>query len=228
MSYNFDFSQTNITDTWNATSGMVTHGTQGGEFTINKRYDSPTLQSNFYFFGGVVEVHMQGATGQGVISSIVLESDDLDEVDWEMMGGNNSFVETNYFGKGNTTSYDRAVYYPVDKLLETFHNYTVRWTKDKIEWYIDTVLVRTLPYAAANEGKNFPQTPMNVRIGIWAGGDPDNNNGTIEWAGGLTDFTKGPYTMYVKNVSVTDFSTGASTYHWSDKSGNWDSIKAIA
>jgi len=111
---------------------------------------------------------------------------------------------------------------------ETFHNYTIHWTSDKLEWYIDSELIRTLPYAAANGGHNYPQTPMNVRLGIWAGGDPDNNNGTIEWAGGLSDFTKGPYTMTVKSTDVTDFTTGAKEYEWTDKSGSWQSIKAIS
>ena len=170
---------------------------------------------------------MRGATGQGIISSIVLESDDLDEVDWEMMGGNNTHVETNYFGKGNTTLYNRAIYYPVDTPLDTFHNYTTHWTSDKIEWYIDSVLVRTLLYEDADGGYNFPQTPMTIRLGIWAGGDPGNSNGTIEWAGGLTDFTKGPFTMYVQNVTAKDYSTG-SAYHYSDKSGSWQSINTIA
>lgn len=68
---------------------------------------------------------------------------------------------------------------------------------------------------------------MNVRLGIWAGGDPDNNINTIDWAGGATDFTKAPFTMYVQNVTVTDFST-AKAYHYSDASGSWKSIKSIA
>lgn len=172
---------------------------------------------------------MQAASGQGIISSIVLESDDLDEVDWEFLGGNSTHAETNYFGKGNTTSYDRAIYYPMPDGSDPrtgFHNYTVHWTSDQLQWYIDGTLVRTLPYAAANGGKNYPQTPMTVRLGIWAGGDPDNLNGTIEWAGGLTDFTKGPYTMTVQKAEINDFSTG-SAYQWTDKTGDWTSIKSI-
>lgn len=185
MTYNYDFSNANNATTWNATSGAVIYGAQGGEFTVNKRYDSPTIQSEFYLMFGVVEVHMKAASGQGIISSIVLESDDLDEVDWEFMGGNHTHAETNYFGKGNTTDFTRAVYYPMATPgpMDAFHNYTVLWTKDVIEWYIDTVKVRTLHYKDALGGYNFPQTPMNVRLGIWAGGDPSNNNGTIEWAG---------------------------------------------
>lgn len=220
-------SSSTVTDAFNVTNGALTYGTQGTEFTVAKRLDSPTIQSKFYIFFGSVSVIMKAAKGQGIISSIVLESDDLDEVDWEFMGGNITHAETNYFGKGNTTSFDRAVYYPVaTDVTENFHNYTIHWTSDTLEWYIDSALVRTLPYAAANGGHNYPQTPMTVRLGIWAGGDTANNNGTIVWAGGLTDYSKGPYTMYVQSAQVNDFG-GGKEYAWGDKSGSWQSIKTV-
>lgn len=225
MNYTFDFTKSTADSAvWNTTGGAIQYGTDGAGMAITKRGETPTIQSEFYFFFGVVEVWLKAATGQGVISSIVLESDDLDEVDWEFMGTNDTHAETNYFGKGNTTSYDRAIYYPIDKPQENFHNYTTLWTAEKIEWYIDGNLVRTLLYKDANDGKDFPQTPMNVRIGIWAGGDSANANGTVEWAGGLTDYKKGPYTMYVRSARVTDFSTG-SEYKYGDKTGSWQSIQ---
>jgi beta-glucanase (GH16 family) len=169
---------------------------------------------------------MRAATGRGIISSIVLESDDLDEVDWEFMGGNDSFVETNYFGKGNTTAYDRAIYYPVDNPQQNWHNYTTQWTAEKLEWFIDGQLVRTLMYADANGGYDFPQTPMNIRMGVWAGGDPSEPKGVIEWAGGEADYSKAPFTMYVQSVRVTDFSSGTQ-YKYGDTSGSWRSIESL-
>lgn len=223
-------SSSSVTDTFNITAGSLVYGSNGTQFTVNKKGDSPTIQSQFYIFFGSVSVIMQAAMGQGIISSIVLESDDLDEVDWEFLGGNGTHAETNYFGKGNTTAYDRAIYYPLPDQSDPrtgFHNYTVYWTSDQLQWYIDGTLVRTLPYAAANGGRNYPQTPMTVRLGIWAGGDSANPNGTIEWAGGLTDYSKGPYTMIVQSAQINDFSTG-SAYQWTDKTGDWTSIKAIA
>ena len=211
---------------WNTTAGSISYGDLGAEFTIQQRGDSPTVQTNFYLFFGQVEVIMRAATGQGIISSIVLESDDLDEVDWEFMGGNSSFVETNYFGKGNTTLFDRAIYYPVDNPQQNYHNYTTQWTSEKLEWFVDGQLVRTLMYADANGGKNYPQTPMNLRLGIWAGGDPKQPNGTIEWAGGLTDYNNCPFTMYVQSLRVTDFSRGTQ-YKYGDTSGDWQSIQIL-
>jgi hypothetical protein len=165
----FDFTTTSAdSKIWNTTAGSVKYGTAGAEFTINERGDSPTIQSNFYYMFGVLSVVMQAAPGVGVISSVVMESDDLDEVDWEFMGGNTTHVETNYFGKGNTTSYDRAIYYPLDPSpLDHYHNYTTHWTAEKLEWWIDGKLVRTLKYEDANGGHNYPQTPMNVRLGTY-------------------------------------------------------------
>lgn len=225
--YSIDFRTETMSDrVWNATAGSVTYGDDGAQFTINQKGDSPTVQTNFYYFFGQCEVIMRAATGQGIISSIVLESDDLDEVDWEFMGGNNSFVETNYFGKGNTTAYNRAIYYPVSDPENTFHNYTTQWTAEKLEWFIDGELVRTLYYADANGGYNYPQTPMNVRLGIWAGGDPSEPKGVIEWAGGVTNYDDAPFTMTVQSVRVSDFS-GGTQYKYGNESGSWQSIQIL-
>lgn len=57
-------------------------GPNGGEFTINKKGDAPTIQTDFYFLFGRVDVKMKIAPGTGVVSSVVLQSDDLDEIDW--------------------------------------------------------------------------------------------------------------------------------------------------
>lgn len=63
--------------------------------------------------------------------------------------------------------------------VEEYHTYAVDWTAERIEWILDGTVVRTLEYADAVDGTNFPQTPMVVKIGIWAGGDPSNSAGTI-------------------------------------------------
>ena len=173
---------------------------------------------------------MKAATGQGVVSSIVLQSDDLDEIDWEIIGSNNTHLENNYYGKGNTTdAISRAGWYPLPNNAapqDDYHNFTTEWTKEKLDWYIDGNLIRTLKYEEANDGKSYPQSPCNVRIGIWAGGDNANNNYTIDWAGGETDYSKGPYTMSVKSVRVHDFSEGKE-YKYGDNSGSWESIEII-
>ena len=60
----------------------ITYSDLGAAFTINSASDAPTIHTDFYIFFGYVEVKLRAANGTGIVSSIVLESDDLDEVDW--------------------------------------------------------------------------------------------------------------------------------------------------
>ncbi|KAJ6118131.1 Concanavalin A-like lectin/glucanase subgroup [Penicillium samsonianum] len=220
----FDFTQASALDQWKISGGNVPTGSKGAEFTINKEGDAPTLVSDFYFFYGELSIEMQSSPGQGIVSSAFLQSDDKDEVDWEALGTKSNTIETNYFGKGDTSTYDRETWVPVTAPQETFHTYTIKWTKETISWLIDGANVRTLNYNDAQGGARFPQTPMNIHVGIWAGGAPTNGQGTIDWAGGLTDYSKGPYSMYIKSINVKN-DNPAESYTWSDKSGSSDSIK---
>ncbi|KAI1101298.1 glycoside hydrolase family 16 protein [Jackrogersella minutella] len=222
--HTFYYNATPPAGTWNTTAGTVDYSADSGAaFTISKKGESPTLISNFYFFFGRTEVFLKAAPGTGIISSIVWSSDVLDEVDWEFMGGNTTHASTNYFGKGQP-DFLNADYHPVNGGVQAdYHNYTCVWTKDQLDWYIDTEHIRTLLAKDANNTLNYPQTPMKLSLGIWAGGDPDQPKGTIEWAGGVTDYAE-PYTMYVKSALVEDYSTGKE-YSYGDHSGTWESIK---
>ena len=214
---------------WSTAAGtsLTYDGTKGAQFVINGKNQAPTISSDFYIFFGRVDVKMQAAPGVGIVSSMVLQSEDLDEIDWEWLGGDGTQAQTNYFGKGNTTSYDRGTYQTVSSPQTIMHTYSFDWTKDKIDWLIDGVIVRTLMYADAVGGENFPQTPMRLKLGNWIAGDPATNaKGTIEWAGGETDFSQAPFTMYVKSVSVTNYNP-SQAYQWTDKTGSYESIKLV-
>lgn len=67
---------------WETSAGNVTFDDQGAAFTINQKGDAPTIDTKDYFLFGSVEVKMKVASGTGVVSSIVMESDVLDEIDW--------------------------------------------------------------------------------------------------------------------------------------------------
>ncbi|EMT74388.1 Putative glycosidase crf1 [Fusarium odoratissimum] len=224
-SYSVDFTKGADDDNWEGTGhGTVKYTSDGAEFTVAKQGDSPTIQSKWYMFFGRMEVHLKAAPGTGIVSSVVLLSDVLDEVDWEWLGGKDEDVQTNYYGKGNDAADTRSATFPVTNAQEEFHNYTIHWTKDSCEWYINGVAVRTLNYADALGGENYPQTPMRVKLGIWAGGDPDNAEGTIEWAGGETDYSGGPYTMTVQKITIENLNP-AESYTYSDETGSYKSIE---
>ena len=66
---------------------------------------------------------------------------------------------------------------------------------------------------------------MQVKIGPWSGGDPKNEKGVIKWAQGPTDYSKGPFDMIIKSITIQDYSTG-SYYYYSDNSGSDTSIRS--
>lgn len=54
----------------------------GAHFRIQKSGDAPTIQSDFYIMYGNVSCNFRAAPGAGIVSSLVLLSDVLDEIDW--------------------------------------------------------------------------------------------------------------------------------------------------
>ncbi|KAJ9618374.1 transglycosylase [Knufia peltigerae] len=204
-------------------SGAPTYDSNGAAFTIAKSGDSPSISSKWYIMFGHVDYVVKAAPGTGIVSAAILQSDCLDEIDWEWLGGDDTQAQSNYFGKGQTTTgYNRGAFHGAPNNHDEFHTYSIDWTADQIVWSIDGTTVRAMTQAQAEAGQ-YPQTPMYVKVGAWAGGDPSNPQGTIEWAGGPTDYSAGPFTMYLKSIHVTDYSTG-SEYSYSGTSGTWQSI----
>ncbi|KAI1106647.1 concanavalin A-like lectin/glucanase domain-containing protein [Jackrogersella minutella] len=223
MAIDVDFTQGGV-NSFTSSGGSPTYGSDGVTFTVSKSGDAPQLTSVFYIMFGRVEVSLKAAPGAGIVSSFVLQSDDLDEIDWEWLGADSTEVQSNYFGKGITSSYNRGQFHEMGNNQDGFVTYVVDWTSDRVVWTIDGTVVRTLTSSDA-ESNQYPQTPMQVKFGAWSGGDSSNAQGTIEWARGPTDYSQGPFSMSVKSVKITDYSTGSS-YSYGDTSGSWQSIKS--
>ncbi|KAJ4417330.1 transglycosylase [Neurospora sp. IMI 360204] len=221
MSINVDFTQGAV-NSFNAYGGTPSYSRNDGvSFTVAKSGDSPQLTSVFYIMFGRVELTMKAAPGAGIVSSLVLQSDDLDEIDFEWLGADNTYVQTNFFYQGKTATYDRGQFNPAPNSQGQFIKYTIDWTSERINWYVGGTLVRQLTVNDA--GGQYPQSPMQVKFGAWSGGDSANSPGTIQWAMGPTDYSKGPFSMMVQSVMVSDYSTGKS-YRYGDTSGTWQSI----
>lgn len=201
---------------------MILYKDDGAHFRVAKTNDAPTITSNFYIMYGKLDCVLRAAPGAGIVSSLVLLSDVLDEIDWEWIGIDVGQAQSNYFGKGNTQTYDRGAFHPVNH--QEFHDYGIEWTPQFVKWSIDGTVVRTLTPDQV-KGDFYPQTPMQIKIGSWSGGDPKNAKGVIQWAKGPTDYSKGPFDMVVKSIKVQDYSTG-KYYYYSDHSGSAASIRS--
>ena len=75
-----------------------------------------------YLFFGKVTATLEAAMGPGIVSAFILQSDDLDEIDWEWLGGATTYVQSNYFSKGDTSSYDRGGTHAVSNPQSSFHS----------------------------------------------------------------------------------------------------------
>jgi hypothetical protein len=98
----FDFMKTGIPSNdkvWKKQNqGKIDWDEKGGAtFTIERSGDSPMVQSRFYMLFGRLEVIMRAAKGRGIVSSAILQSEALDEIDWEFLGSNDTHTMTNYF-----------------------------------------------------------------------------------------------------------------------------------
>ena len=127
-----------------AKNGKVSYSDDGAELTIEKRLDNPSLVSDFYIMFGKVSAIIKAAAGSSIVSSFYLQSDDLDEIDFEWISGDTTQVQTNFFSKGKTDSYNRGGYHAVSEPQTQYHNYTIDWTKEQIDFYVDGDLVRTI------------------------------------------------------------------------------------
>src|SRR3569833_2551022 len=111
MAINVDFTKGSV-NSFVASGGTPTYGPDGVTFTVARPGDAPQLTSVFYIMFGRVEFTMKCAPGAGIVSSLVLESDDLDEIDMEWLGADSSEGLSNYFGMVQTGSYDRGQFNP--------------------------------------------------------------------------------------------------------------------
>ncbi|KAF1730450.1 putative glycosidase crf1 [Beauveria bassiana] len=187
----------------------VTYGPRGAVSAVDAPMQAPTLQSKKTIFFGRLEVVMQAAPGKGVITSIVLLSDDLDEIDIEAVGSDTARIQSNTFSRGDSTRHDLLGYLPVaDTTAAAGHTYTVDWTTERIEFAVDGVVQRTLRRADIPD--RYPESPMRVKLGAWVAGYEGNAPGTIEWAGGVADFSRGAAEAVFERVTVTDYAGGSA------------------
>ncbi|GMM38336.1 hypothetical protein DASC09_056750 [Saccharomycopsis crataegensis] len=202
-------------------SSRINYTSEGLKEWFEDHGDSPSIGSNFYIMYGKVEISCKIAPGQGMITDFFLQSDDLDEIDFEWLGAEETQIQTNYFGKGNLTytGASRSTIYETKKnLTSEYHTYTIEWTETKLTWSFDGKVIATVVAAdVSNDGAHdYPASPMKVFLGLWAGGD-STSSGTVSWAGGSTVMSGVPYIYNVEYLSVVDYSTGSSYSYSTDK-----------
>lgn len=122
--------------------------------------------------------------------------------------------------------------------FNNYHDYEIRWTPDEVTWLVDGQKGRTKSrkdtWNATSNQWAFPQTPARVQISIWPGGLASNGKGTIDWAGGLIDWTdknidiktNGYYYAQFESVTVDCYNASSAPGTNKKKSYTYNSEKA--
>ncbi|VUC34509.1 unnamed protein product [Clonostachys rosea] len=208
--------------------------------TMPKGSVGTVMSSTTYMWYGNVKARLKTSRGAGVVTAFILFSDVKDEIDFEWIGVDLATTQTNFYFQG-ITNYQNSANTSVTDTFNNFHDYELKWTPDKIEWWIDGKLGRTKErkdtWNETSQNWGFPQTPSRVQLSLWPGGLETNPQGTIDWAGGkinwdAEDIKKtGFFYAEVESVSIECYagSNGIGTnkgksYYYKDLRGTNDTV----
>ncbi|KAL7918780.1 concanavalin A-like lectin/glucanase domain-containing protein [Trichoderma austrokoningii] len=236
---------------------------KGAAFTIWQDGQAPTLTSSKYMLFGKVSVQVQAAQGPGLITAIVLKSDSGDEIDWvsellqipftvgrthcqcvnkkELLGAFENQAQTNYFFDGEPLFNTYNTTYRLDtSSFSALHTYGIDWTPTYINFSIDNVVRKSWRLGDnAIPAYKWPQTPMQIKLGIWSvSGGNGSDPGTVVWAGGLPDWSgrdadRNPYKAFFKTLKLEDYSGGCNEtqkgaeieYLYNERTNGWQNIQ---
>ncbi|CAI5459778.1 unnamed protein product [Closterium sp. Yama58-4] len=137
-----------------------------------------------------------GATS-GIVSSFYLSSLEgsttQDEIDFEWLGKNNMQVQTNYYVNG-VGGHELVVDLGFDA-SQSFHTYAITYDEDKIQWFIDGELVRTVLKSTSS---SFPSMNVYLYSSLWNASFINGGS----WAGVNSDPTNAAYTIAAKNINI--------------------------
>jgi beta-glucanase (GH16 family) len=172
------------------------------------------LASTHYVWYGKVSATLTTSQGAGVVTAFILMSDAKDEIDFEFVGVDTQHVQSNYYFQG-FPNYDHELNLTASNTESTAHTYTVDWSPDELNWLVDGKVLRTLKksdtWNATANAWAYPQTPARIELSLWPAGLASNGDGTVDWAGGLVDWSSpymqnGYYYAMFKDITVECYS----------------------
>lgn len=189
----------------------------GGELvlTLTEANGGTRISSTRYVHYGTISAMIRTSKWAGVVTAFITMSDAKDEIDWEWPGAQVTEAQTNYFwlGVANYSATQGTTVKGVTDTYVNYHNYTIDWQEDELNWLIDGNVVRTLKKAdtlsSTVPGRyEYPSTPARVQLSLWPAGINTSAPGTVEWAGGMIDWNDpdyvaaGQFSAIVSEVSV--------------------------
>ena len=157
---------------------------KGGNAKILLETYNPT---GYSFYGTDLIAKQSVSLGQGVLVTVVAKaeapfpggivagiflyalkagSDTLhDEIDFELVSNQPYQIATNIYGDEPLGTGHPASYPFSSGSITDYHKYQILWLPNRVSWYVDGVLVRTVTTQSP-----IPTGPMYVHINMWAPG----------------------------------------------------------
>ncbi|KAK4552913.1 putative glycosidase CRH2 [Recurvomyces mirabilis] len=231
-----DSSNTN----WVSSGTPVVYNNQAVLLTMAPDTVGTLLMSTHYVWYGQISATMTTSQGAGVVTAFILMSDVHDEIDFEFVGVDLEHAQSNYYFQG-ITDYDNEQNLTVSNTVSNTHTYMIDWQPDALTWYIDGKAMRTKnrneTWNATTQQYHYPQSPSRVQLSLWPAGLSKNGQGTIDWSGGLVDWSSpymqnGYYYASVSEVKVNCYNppsgfannNGNKAYYYDSTFGTNDTV----
>lgn len=169
---------------------------------------------------GKFRMRMKAAIGSGILSTMFLWKPDSEmsgvyweEVDVEVFGKDGATSwQSNIITGAGAISHSEGTHNARRNLASGFNVYEIRWTPNKIEWYVNGTRVRKQQGGAAANLRN----EMQIRMNIWA-------HTSVAWVGPF-DTSKLPATQKVDWVEYHKLNNnGSFTRVWRDNFNSFNS-----
>lgn len=126
----------------------------------------------------------------------------------ELLGAFDRSAQSNYYHSAeplfNTYNTTYALPSSSPSTTSSLHTYTVVWTDTSLTFSIDGVDLHTSTAGVDIPSEKWPQTPMQIHLGLWSV-KSDDDPGEIAWAGGVADFSGKDYVAAFESVEVEDY-----------------------
>jgi len=186
---------------WVVQQGSYLNTTSDGEAAIAltlTQGGGTLLSSTRYVHYGQITARVKTGRWAGVVTAFITMSDIKDEIDWEFPGNRTTEGQTNYFWQGVIPSVTNGV--TETGFTDTYanwHDYTIDWQPDSLTFLVDGNVTRTIKAADCVNNvtgvTQFPNTPSRIQLSLWPAGIPSEPNGTVQWAGGLINWSDPDY-----------------------------------
>jgi len=199
---------------WVVSQGTVINSNGDLGLILTQANGGTRVSSTRYVYYGTITARLKTGRWAGVVTAFITMSDIKDEIDWEFPGSATTQGQSNYFWQGVIPNgpNDGATHGNLTDTFSNYHDYTINWQPETLQFSIDGSVVRTINKSQTIDSSgipHYPSTPSRIELSIWPAGISSSPQGTVKWAGGMINWndpdyqSAGDFYARINSVSIT-------------------------